>query len=84
MIKLVEVVDTGAGFNLKEIVVNSVHILTIEADTQMAGLHANGRLPEGLHGAQQFSKVSLSNGKQLTVIGTPAMIGQKAKNVLHG
>jgi hypothetical protein len=84
MIKLVEVVNVGGTFSLREVVVNSAHILTIESDNGMAGLHANGRLPEGLHQAQQFSKVSLSNGKEMTVIGTPSAIGQKAKNVLHG
>ena len=56
MIKLVEVVNIGGSFNLREVVVNSAHILTIESDNDMAGLHANGRLPEGLHQAQQFSK----------------------------
>jgi hypothetical protein len=84
MIKLVEVVKSGDTFSLRELVVNSMHILTIEDDNNMAGLHANGRLPEGLHQAQKFSVVSLSNGHRITVVGTPDMLGQKAKNVLHG
>ena len=53
-------------------------------DNFSAGLHANGKLPEGLHEAQQFSKVSLANGKEITVVGSPDMLGQKVKNILHG
>jgi len=41
-------------------------------------------LPEGLHSAQQFSRVSLANGREIVVVGTPDIIGQKAKKVLHG
>jgi len=84
MIKLVEVLETDAQFNLREIVINSAHIISMVSDDFSAGLHANGKLPEGLHSAQQFSRVSLVNGKQVVVVGTPDMIGAKAKKVLHG
>ena len=47
-------------------------------------LNANGKLPEGLHEAQQFSKVSFINGKEIIVVGNPDVIGAKAKKVLHG
>jgi hypothetical protein len=47
-------------------------------------LHANGKLPEGLHEAQQFSRITFTNGKEIVVIGTPDLIGVKAKKVLHG
>ena len=83
MIKLVEVIETAGQFNLREIVVNSHHILSMVADDQCAGLHAKGKLPEGLHPAQQFSKVTFTNGKEIIVIGTPDVIGRKAKKILH-
>lgn len=53
-------------------------------DDYYAGLHANGKLPEGLHAAQQFSKVTFTNGKEIVVVGSPDVIGAKAKNILHG
>lgn len=84
MIKLVQVVKSADQYHLREIVVNSAHIMTMVADPRTAGLHASGLLPEGLHDAQQFSRVTFTNGKQITVIGTPELIGQKAKNILHG
>ena len=84
MIKLVEVVESSGQYNLREIIINSDHIISVVADDFSAGLHANGKLPEGLHAAQKFSKVSLVNGKEIVVVGTPDMIGAKAKKVLHG
>ena len=84
MIKLVEVVDNAGQFNLREIIVNSAHVMSMVSDDQCAGLHANGKLPEGLHAAQQFSKITFTNGKEIIVVGSPDIIGTKAKNVLHG
>jgi len=84
MIKLVEVVENSGQYNLREIVINSAHIISMVSDDFSAGLHANGKLPEGLHSAQQFSRVSLANGREIVVVGTPDIIGQKAKKVLHG
>jgi hypothetical protein len=84
MIKLVEVVENRGQYNLREIILNSAHIISMTSDNFSAGLHANGKLPEGLHEAQQFSTVSLINGKEITVVGSPDILGQKVKNVLHG
>ena len=84
MIKLVEVVENAAQFTLREIVINSAHVMSMMTDERCAGLHANGKLPEGLHAAQQFSKITFTNGKEITVVGSPDIIGTKAKNILHG
>ena len=84
MIKLVEVVKSGDQFNLRDIIINFTHIMSMVGDEHCAGLHANGKLPEGLHEAQQFSKVTFTNGKEITVVGSPDLIGNKAKKVLHG
>ena len=86
MIKLVQVsVDRYSNtFHLREIVVNSAHIVSIVDDIETAGQHANGHLPEGLHEAQQFSKITFTNGKEITAVGTPEAIGKKTKNILHG
>ncbi len=84
MIKLVEVTQNNENYNLREVVVNSTHIVSMVADDFCAGLHANGKLPTGLHEAQQFSRVTLVNGKEIVAVGSPDMIGQKVKNILHG
>ena len=84
MIKLVQVVNHGNKYNLRETVVNSAHITSIIPDDSMAAINARGNLPEGLHDAQQFSKITFTNGKEITVVGSPDIIGTKAKNVLHG
>jgi len=84
MIKLVEVVENAGQFNLREIVINSAHVMSMVSDDRSAGLHASGKLPEGLHTAQQFSKVTFTNGKEIVVVGSPDVIGAKAKNILHG
>mgnify|MGYP003626288810 FL=1 len=84
MIKLVEVAVHNEQYNLREIVVNSAHITSIVPDNTMAANNANGRLPEGLHEGQQFSKVSFINGKEIVVVGTPDVVGAKAKKIIHG
>jgi len=86
MIKLVEISYTNHSdqYRLQEIVVNSTHIVSIREDAETAGIHAKGWLPEGLHEAQQFSKIMFTNGKEIVVVGNPDTIGAKAKNILHG
>ena len=68
MIKLIEVIESGNQFHLREIIVNSAHIISMISDDYYAGLHSNGKLPEGLHEAQQFSKVTFTNGKEISCV----------------
>ncbi|MAE81375.1 MAG: hypothetical protein CMB80_01475 [Flammeovirgaceae bacterium] len=84
MTKLVQIVLEHGQYHLREIIINSTHITSIIPDNSMAGLNANGKLPEGLHEAQQFSKITFTNGKEIVAVGNPDMIGAKTKKVLHG
>ena len=86
MIKLVEVLKQNETMcSMREIVVNTSHIVSMTNDTYYAGLHAEGKMPAGLHEAQQFSRVTFTNGREITVVGSPDIVGNKAKkNVLHG
>jgi len=84
MIKLVEVVSGNNQYHLREIIINSTHIVSMITDNHYSGLHASGKLPEGLHEAQQFSKVTFTNGKEIVVVGSPDVVGGKAKKILHG
>jgi len=86
MIKIVQVRydPTSDKFYLAEIIINSSHIVSMRQDDETAGFHANGKLPEGLHEAQQFSKIIFTNGKEITAVGSPDIINNKMKKVLHG
>ena len=84
MIKLVQVVLEHDQYHLREIIINSAHITSIIPDDSMAGLNVNGKLPEGLHEAQQFSKITFINSEEIIAVGNPEMIGKKSKNILHG
>ena len=84
MIKLIEVVDNEGHYNLREVIINSSHVVSMTCDDYCAGLHASGKLPTGLHEAQEFSKVTLTNGKEIVVVGSPDLIGTRTKNILHG
>lgn len=84
MINLVEVVQENERFILREIIVNPNHVISVTPDEDAAALHAYGKLPDGLHPAQQFSKVMLADGRTVRVVGNPGMIGTKAKKLLFG
>jgi hypothetical protein len=84
MINLVEIIQNQEGFLLREVVVNPSHVISITPDVDAAALHANGKLPTGLHPAQQFSKVVLAEGRSMRVVGNPNMVGDKAKKLLFG
>ena len=86
MIKLVQVRQdpTSNKFYLAEIIINSSHIISMRQCDETAGYHANGKLPDGLHEAQQFSKIIFTNGKEITAVGAPDIINNKMKKILHG
>ena len=84
MINLVEIIQNQEGFLLREVVVNPSHVISITPDVDAAALHANGKLPTGLHPAQQFSKVKLVDGQTVRVVGNPGVIGDKTKKLLFG
>jgi hypothetical protein len=84
MINLVEVVQQSDRFILREIIVNPSHVVSVSPDEDAAALNAYGKLPDGLHPAQQFSKVKLVDGQTVRVVGNPGVIGDKTKKLLFG
>ena len=84
MINLVEVVQEMDRFILRELIINPNHVVSVSPDVDAAALNAYGKLPEGLHPAQQFSKVKLADGQTLRVVGNPGVIGDKTKKLLFG
>ena len=84
MINLVEVIQQKDRVFLREIIINPSHVVSVVPDEDAAALHASGRLPDGLHDAQQFSKVQLADGRTVRVVGNPGVIGNKTKKLLFG
>jgi len=84
MINVVQVVCEHQQISLREIVINSAHIISMVGDPEMAAKHASGKLPTGLHEAQEFSRIKLANGDTISVIGSPNLIKDKTKNLLLG
>jgi len=84
MINVIQVVSEHQHFSLREIVINSAHIISMVGDPEMAAKHASGKLPSDLHEAQEFSKIKLANGDQICVIGSPNLIKEKSQKLLFG
>ena len=84
MINVVQIVCEHEHVSLQEVIINSAHIISMVGDPEMAAKHANGKLPTGLHEAQEFSKVKLASGDTISVIGSPNLIKDKTKNLLLG
>lgn len=81
MIELVEVLYHRASdsFSLRSVAINPNHIVSMSSSDEYIMLHAKKKLPEGLHDAQQFMKVHLTNGNHIIVCGTPQIIHEKIK-----
>ena len=84
MINLVELVQQDERVFLREIIVNPSHVVSVVPDENAAALHAYGKLPAGLHPAQQFSRITLADGQSVRVVGNPSIIGEKSKKILFG
>ena len=81
MINLVEVVHHRGGdyYFLREATVNPNHIVSMNSSEEHILLHTQNKLPTGLHDAQEFVKISFSNGKSIVAIGSPQIINEKIK-----
>ena len=71
-------------WTLRTVIINETQITSITPCDQMMFLLAQGKLPDGLHESQQFSKINLIDGREIIVVGPPAVIGEKVRKVLHG
>ena len=71
-------------WSLRSVMINQSQIISVVPCDEMVFLMSKGRLPTGLHEAQQFSKISFTNGKEIIVVGSPESVQQKVKKVLHG
>jgi hypothetical protein len=89
VINLIEVVyhHTADHYFLRESTINPNHIVSMNPSEEHILLHTQNKLPTGLHDAQEFVKISFSNGKSIVAIGSAQIINEKirtAKKLLLG
>jgi len=87
MIDVVEIVSSRDHYFLRETTINPNHIVSMRASEEHMLLHTQGKLPTGLHDAQEFVKISFSNGKTIVAIGSSQIINEKirtSKKLLFG
>ena len=86
MINVVQILQERSTdvYSLHEIILNPTHIISMETDPEYMARHAHKKLHEGLHEAQQFSKILLTNGRTIHVVGHPEVIKAKTQKILHG
>ena len=59
--------QTDKPWSLRSVMINQSQIISVVPCDEMVFLMSKGRLPTGLHEAQQFSKISFTNGKEIIV-----------------
>ena len=76
--------ENHTTWTLRTVIINESQITSIIPCDEMLFLLANGKLPQGLHDAQQFSKINFSDGREMILVGSPELINEKVKKILHG
>ena len=82
MVKFVEIVKDINNFSLREVFINSAHVVSLREDNFMKQHLKEGRLPSDLDLRQDFTKIVLNKGttgQELVVIGTPSLVESKLK-----
>jgi hypothetical protein len=83
MRKLVEVIQNSAtsrNYSLREIFVNPEFVVSLVPDVNTKKLLSEGRLPEGLDSAVEFTRVTVhkgASGLEMVVVGDTTTIKSK-------
>ena len=76
------------NFALREVLINSEHVVCVRPDETHKRLLEEGKLPEKLDNRQEFSRIYLNRGQvglDVVVIGNSKLIERKSnKKVLKG
>jgi len=75
---------TQPRWTLRSILINENQITSLIPCDEMMFLLSQGKLPPGLHESQQFSKVNFVDGREMILVGSPDLINEKLKKILHG
>ena len=74
----------SANFRLREVLVNSEHVVYLRSDGQMGQLLNEGNLPDDLDSRQEFTRVFTSKN-EFVVVGSLETTQKKLfKNILKG
>jgi len=68
------------AYSLKEIFINSEHVVCLREDETFKRILKEGKLVDGLDERQSFTRIYLDRGQSgidLTVVGAPGLIQQK-------
>lgn len=94
MKKLIEVMQNSATtktYSLREVFVNPDFVVSLVPDTNTKRLLNEGRLPEGINAAAEFTRVIIhkgSSGQEMVVVGSVGDVRAKLysnpTNILKG
>tara|TARA_R100000008_G_C3553607_1_gene151893 strand:- start:221 stop:517 length:297 start_codon:yes stop_codon:yes gene_type:complete len=96
VVKLVEIYEQHAfgrnSYKLREVFINPDYVVCLRDEPRFQALLEEGRLPEGIDGRQEFTRVQLNRGGQsgldIVVVGNPQLIenkiGRTKKKILKG
>ena len=75
-------------FDLREVLINSEHVVCVRPDPAFQNLLIEGKLPDKLDQRQEFSRVYLNRGQvglDIIVVGNAKLVEQKLnKKILKG
>ena len=81
----------GRDYRLREIYINSAHVVLMREDDHSLRLLSEDRLPSGLDKRQRFTRILLqkgSSGQEVVVVGQPELVEKKLfavdKKILRG
>lgn len=81
LVSLTEVYDSNYNRDkksLREIYINPSFVISLTPDYSMEVLLQEGKLPEGLNKSQQFTRITLSDGRtQHVVVGDLSVVQSK-------
>lgn len=96
MMSFVEIYESGQShsnngarnFALREVLINSEHVVCVRPDERHRRLLEEGKLPDKLDNRQEFSRIYLNRGQvglDVVVVGNAKLVERKLnKKVLKG
>lgn len=76
--------DEGKDYILREVFINPEHVVCLREDNIFKKLLSEGKLMNGLHTEQSFTRVYLNRGQsgiEMTVVGTPSSVQEKIGSI---
>lgn len=83
LVRLMEVFEmpSEGRYGLREVSINPEHIVAVRQDFAATSALKEGRMPEGLSSAAQFSRIYLNTSNlNVVVVGSPELIEEKARS----